>query len=498
MLETQIYDPRIGAIEALSPRHAPSTRLAPSERTSARWPPPGPAPFEVPVRPPHPRAGASMAASSPPPSRRRFLRTVGGAAAGVAVGAAEGAAQNPDGTFPLAQSASQGRAEASRNSWDTVVVGAGVMGAWTAFELRRRGQRVLLVDASGPAHARASSGGESRATRTIYGPDDIYTVMAWESLEDWRWLSSRSGLPIFHPTGVLMLFGERDPYVEGSLESHRRLGIPLVMWDRAELARRYPQIALDGVAFGLAEPDLGALMARRAVQTLVREFVAAGGEYRLASILQPDEGEALAGIRTAEGETLQAERYVFACGPWLPDLFPTTLARRIFPTRQEVFYFAPPEGDARFGPGSLPTWADFNGGDVYYGFPNLESRGFKIAHDRHGPLMDPDAGDRQITAQGLENVRRYLGRRFPDLADRPLVESRVCQYENSSNGDLLMDVHPAWPGQVLLVGAGSGHGFKHGPAIGRFAADLVTGLRSGTEPRFSLATKGEVQRREVH
>ncbi|MEJ2540203.1 MAG: FAD-dependent oxidoreductase [Gemmatimonadota bacterium] len=439
-----------------------------------------------------------MAASSPPPSRRRFLKTVGGVAAGVAVGAAEGAAQDPDATFQLARSARQGQTGASRNTWDTVVVGAGVMGAWTAFELRRRGQRVLLVDASGLAHARASSGGESRATRTIYGPDDIYTVMAWESLDDWRWLSSRSGLPIFHPTGVLMLFGERDPYVVGSLESHQRLGIPLVMWGRAELARRYPQIALDGVTFGLSEPELGALMARRAVHTLVGEFVAAGGEYRLASILPPDEGGALPGLRTVQGETLEAGRYVFACGPWLPKLFPTVLAGRIFPTRQEVFYFAPPEGDDRFGPGHLPTWADFNGGDVYYGFPDLEARGFKIAHDRHGPAFDPDTGSRQITAEGLENVRGYLVRRFPDLAERPLVESRVCQYENSSNGDLLMDVHPAWPERVLLVGAGSGHGFKHGPAIGRFAADLVTGVRPGTDPRFSLATKGEVQRREVH
>jgi glycine/D-amino acid oxidase-like deaminating enzyme len=356
---------------------------------------------------------------------------------------------------------------------------------------------VLLLDASGPANARASSGGESRMTRTIYGADDVYTRMAWDSLEDWRWLSSRAGLPIYHPVGVLMFFGKREPFVDQSIDVHRRLGLRLEVLDRALLARRYPQVAWDGVELGLLEPDRGPLMARRAVQTLVGEFVSAGGSYRLAAVLPPGDGPALEGLRTAEGETLRAGHYVFACGPWMPKLFPSLLGGRIFPTRQEVFFFAPENGDDRFSAARLPGWADFNEGDIYYGMPDLESRGFKIAHDRHGPLFDPDSGDRQATAEGLAGVRSYMSRRFPALAARPVVESRVCQYENSSNGDLLIDRHPRWP-NALLVGAGSGHGFKHGPAVGRHAADLVTGRRAGPELRFSLATKGQMQRREVH
>ena len=386
---------------------------------------------------------------------------------------------------------------AAAAGWDVIVVGAGVFGAWTAWHLRRAARRVLLLDASGAANARASSGGESRMTRTIYGADDVYTRMAWDSLEDWRWLSSRAGLPVFHPIGVLMFFGKRERFVDQSLQAHRRLGLPLDLLDAAALRRRWPQVAWDGVEVGLFEPDLGALMARRAVQTLVREFVAAGGEYRLAAIRPPAGGPVLEGLQTMAGETLRAESYVFACGPWLPKLFPELLGTRIFPTRQEVFFFAPPEGDGRFEPARLPGWADFNDGDIYYGFPDLEARGFKIAHDRHGAPFDPDTGDRQPSAGGLADVRAYLARRFPALASRPLVESRVCQYENSSNGDLLIDRHPRWP-SALLVGAGSGHGFKHGPAVGRYAADLVTGRLARSEPRFSLASKAESQRREVH
>ncbi len=386
---------------------------------------------------------------------------------------------------------------AAGQGWDTIVVGAGVFGAWTAWHLRRRGQRVLLVDASGPAHARASSGGESRMTRTIYGADDVYTRMAWESLPEWRWLSSRSGLPIYHPIGVLMFFGRREPFAEQSIEAHRRLGLRLDVLDRPELQRRYPQVAWDGVELGLFEPDLGPLMARRAVQTLVDEYVAAGGDYRLAAVRAPGDGAALDGVSTSAGETLRAGHYVFACGPWLPKLFPSLLGARIFPTRQEVFFLAPESGDDRFAPQRFPGWADFNDGDIYYGMPDLESRGFKIAHDRHGAHFDPDSGDRRVSAAGLGDIRAYLARRFPALASRPLVEARVCQYENSSNGDLLIDRHPRWP-NALLVGAGSGHGFKHGPAVGRYAADLLTGRLARSEPRFSLATKGEAQRREVH
>ena len=157
---------------------------------------------------------------------------------------------------------------------------------------------------------------------------------------------------------------------------------------------------------------------------------------------------------------------------------------------------APPNGDARFEAHALPGWADFNGGDMYYGFPNLEGRGFKIAHDTHGGPFDPDTGDRSMSAEGAALVRAFAARRFPALADRPFTEFRVCQYENSSNGDFLIDRHPTLNGAFLL-GAGSGHGFKHGPEVGRLMTDLALGRTSAPESRFSLTSKQTVHRREV-
>lgn len=154
------------------------------------------------------------------------------------------------------------------------------------------------------------------------------------------------------------------------------------------------------------------------------------------------------------------------------------------PTRQDVFFFAPEQGDHRFDGAHLPAWVDASSKDWHYGFPDIESRGFKIALDAHGPRFDPDTADRRISDQALADVRTYLARRFPALAKRPLAESRVCQYENTDNGDLLIDRHPQWR-NVWLAGGGSGHGFKHGPAVGRHLAALVLGSAQ-PEPRFAI------------
>jgi monomeric sarcosine oxidase len=389
-------------------------------------------------------------------------------------------------------------ASAASPSPDVIVIGAGVFGAWTARQLQRTGRRVLLLDAWAPAHARASSGGESRMTRGSYGADEVYTRMAWESLKEWSALSARAELPLFHRSGVLFFFPRREDYVLRTVEVHRRLGLPTELLDRRAMQRRFPQIDFEGVEIGLYEPEFGALMARRAVETLAAEFVAAGGEYRRAAVAPPQKGDGpLRRIDIEGGETLSAGQFVFACGPWLPKLFPDLLGRRIFPTRQEVFFFAPKPGDGRFEVGRLPGWADFNEGDIFYGFPDLEGRGFKIAHDKHGPAMDPDSGDRTPSPAALAEARAFMHRRFPGLRGAPLSEARVCQYENSANGDLLIDCHPERR-NVLLVGAGSGHGFKHGPAVGLYAARLLTGSLPRPEPRFSLATKGERQDRAVH
>jgi glycine/D-amino acid oxidase-like deaminating enzyme len=330
-----------------------------------------------------------------------------------------------------------------------------------------------------------------------YGADAIYTSMAVRSLALWQDLFRRTGQPLFHRTGVLWMARESDPYSEANRATLHACGVPIEILPSDELARRYPQMRVsDSRAFGIFEPESGALMARRAVAAVVADALNHGVTYVTEAVRPPDGHTRIESLPTVSGNAIHAGVYVFACGPWLPKIFPDLLGRRINPSRQEVFFFAPPAGDDRFAASRLPVWIDFTDPRGPYGFPDLEGRGFKLAFDRHGRPFDPDEGDRCVSAESVSDARQFLADRFPALRDAPLAESRVCQYENTSNGDFLIDRHPEME-NVWLVGGGSGHGFKHGPAVGEYVCARL--LDNGpVEPRFSLATKQQTQQRTVY
>ena len=382
-------------------------------------------------------------------------------------------------------------------NYEIAVVGAGVFGAWTAYQLRRQGATVLLLDAYGPGNSRASSGGESRVIRLGYGPDEIYSRSAQRSLRLWQQLFDQHEhwSNLFQMTGVLWLAHEQDKYCEAILRILQQLGAKYERLGRDDLVQRFPQLEPGPVAWGILEPEAGVLMARRAVQAVVAHARANGVDYHEEAIVSPHPVQnKLHSIQTTSGKEIVAEHFVFACGPWLPKLFPDVLGELIHVTRQEIFFFGVPPGDENFNRGKLPVWIDFN--DLVYAIPNLDSRGFKFAIDAHGPEFDPDTGERVVSASGLQSVREYLAQRVPLLANAPVTETRVCQYENTSNGDFLIDRHPMFE-NVWLVGGGSGHGFKHGPTVGEYVVKMMSG-EGIAEPRFSLASKQKVRERKVY
>jgi sarcosine oxidase len=385
-------------------------------------------------------------------------------------------------------------AMANATQYDVVVVGAGVFGAWTAWHLAKRGQRVLLAEAYGPAHSRASSGGESRIIRMSYGADEIYTRWSLRSLALWKELFALTGEKLFLPTGVLWLAGKDDARLRESTAVLKRCGVIFGVLEHAELAVRYPQVNFAGVTRAVLEPESGVLLARRAVACVVEDARRMGVQFEIAQISPPAKQEQLSFLLDSKREQIHSAKFVFACGPWLGKIFPELLGCRIFPTRQEVFFFGNPAGDPRFAPPALPTW--FFQEDDVYGMPDIESRGLKMARDLHGDLVDPDTQSRLASKEGAEWARDYVAGRFPALKSSDVVETRVCQYENTSNGDFLIDRHPEWR-NVWLAGGGSGHGFKHGPAFGEYLAGQILD-EARPEPRFSLESKATRQQRAVY
>jgi monomeric sarcosine oxidase len=377
--------------------------------------------------------------------------------------------------------------------YDVAVIGAGVFGAWTALQLARRGQRVILLEAYGPAHSRASSGGETRIIRMGYGTDEIYTRWSQRSLILWKELFATTEASLFQGTGVLWLAGPNDARLGETRATLSRCKVAFEELDLSLLQRRYPQIGMEGVGAGILEPHSGALMARRAVAAAVAEGIRLNVEFQIAQVQTPETSGILDCVKTSGGEKFSAGQFVFACGPWLAKLFPAVLGSRIFPSRQEVFFFGVPAGDRRFVAPALPTWLFQN--EEFYGMPDIESRGLKLASDHHGERVDPDTQSRLPTTEAAEAARKFVARRFPALKNAPITEARVCQYENTCNGDFLIDRHPEMV-NVWFAGGGSGHGFKHGPAVGEY---LTTQLLGGApaEPRFSLSSKETVQHRAV-
>jgi sarcosine oxidase len=367
-----------------------------------------------------------------------------------------------------------------------VVVGAGAFGGWTALWLRRAGARVALVDAWGPGNSRSSSGGETRVIRGIYGPDRIYVDWVARAFDLWQESETRWGQRLYFPTGALWMFGGDDGYARAALPLLRAAGLPASEMSLAEAGRRFPQVCFDGIESVFYEERAGYLAARRACRAVAGAVAAEGGEVReLAARPGEIASGAMRRLDVADGGCLAADVFVFACGPWLAGLFPDVLGKLILPTRQEVFFFGTPAGSgARFGEGAFPVWMELGEQGVFYGIPGNELRGFKVADDSRGEPFDPTSGERIASPLGLERMRGHLGRRFPELAGAPLLEARVCQYENSPDGHLLIDRHPR-ADNVWLVGGGSGHGFKLGPAVGEHVAGLVLG-RAVPDPQLSL------------
>src|SRR6202162_2201462 len=412
--------------------------------------------------------------------------------------AAAGGASTLAGWFPflkfpsknmLKQADTQGGPTKMQAKTHIAVIGAGAFGGWSALQLLRRGARVTLVDAWGPGNSRASSGGETRVIRGTYGPNQPYTKMAARATQLWEENEKRWNLKLLHQSGVLWMVTAGDDHFEReSLPELRDAGIVYQELSVQEMTTRWPQINLEGVHWGIHEPAGGFLTARVACQAVLDGFLAEGGEYRQAAVVSRELDGKWDSLSLSDGSKLEADQYLFACGPWLGKLFPETVGNHIRPTKQDVFFFGAPAGDDRFSEAKLPVWADHRDRFIY-GIPGNQGRGFKVADDTRGPEFDPTSGKRTVSVEGLKAIRDYVAFRFPALKDAPLLETRVCQYENSPDNHLIIDRHPAAK-NVWLVGGGSGHGFKHGPALGEMVAEWVVENKD-PDPIFRLARFGK-------
>lgn len=300
--------------------------------------------------------------------------------------------------------------------------------------------------------------------------------MVARALQLWQEYEQRWNLKLFFRSGALRMAGADDSYERAALPAMEEVGIRFEKLSAGECGKRWPQMNFEDVSWSVYEPESGFLAARRACEAVFNAFVKAGGEYRQAHATPGRiTANRVEGIDIGKGEILKGDAYLFAPGPWLGKVF-SFLAPAITATRQEVFFFGTPAGDERFTEAHLPTWMD-GGRRPFFGVPSNQWRGFKISDDTHGLEIDPTTMERQPSQEKLTSARAYMDMRFPALRGAPLLESRVCQYENSADRSFILDRHPEAE-NLWIVGGGSGHGFKHGPVMGEMVADAVLGVRT--------------------
>jgi sarcosine oxidase len=356
-----------------------------------------------------------------------------------------------------------------------VVVGAGVFGASLAHRLAGSGWEVTLVEQYAPGHVRAASGGESRLIRLAHGADDWYTRSARRALDLWRELEQESAAALLVPSGVAWFFRDSLDWADASESAIRATGAAVERLSPEDVGELFPSFDPGNLTSALYEPDSGVLRARDATRHLAEQAVARGARF------VPGTATSVDGAVEVDGRRIEADRVVWSCGAWLARLFPDLVDLTV--TRQEVFFFgAPPEWQA---PG-VPAWVDFDAG--IYGVGDLDGRGFKASPDRHGPEFEPDTDDRVVSPEREREAREYLGRRFPALAGAPLVGTRTCPYSLTGDLQFLVAPHPEHDG-VWLLGGGSGHGFKHGPALAEYVERLLDD-REEPDPRFGLGARG--------
>lgn len=431
--------------------------------------------------------------------RRDFLR-LAGLGAGAMIG---GALPSP---FTASAHAATSAPHVPRRSdaGHIVVIGAGIWGSSTALELCKRGERVTVIDIYGPGNSRATSGDETRGIRSSYGDrgagSELWTAWARRAITHWREFDEEHAKDFrtrfFMTTGDIILRTRDESFLQKTREIWTKQGVAFDALDGDEVRKRWPLINPEGITVGVYEPDAGVARARHATQATAAIAARMGATFLTGRATPgPMTGGRMQYVTLDDGTRIAADAFVFACGPWLPKVFPELLANRMRIPMGTACYYGTPPGDNRFSFPNLPSW-NFPGVTGWPALP-VDNRGFRVRGGaaplpeppnpikeklpeapRTAPSdpnnQDPDLSVRWVGADRLEGSRRLLQQRFPLLAEAPLLEIRSCHYESSINRNFIIDRIPG-AANAWVAGVGQAEGFKFAPIAAQYVAQRVLG-----------------------
>lgn len=373
-------------------------------------------------------------------------------------------------------------------AYDAIVIGLGAMGSSAAYQLARRGARVLGIEAFTPAHELGSSGGLTRIIRLAYFEHPDYVPLLRAAWDLWPEIAAEAGERLLLETGGLYIGRRGSAVLEGSLRSAEQHGLAHELIDADESNRRFPALRLDDDMQTLHEPLAGILFPERCIGAHLRLAATHGAELHFEERVNgwSGDGEGIT-VATDKG-SYSAARLVIAAGAWLPSLVPE-LRLPLTVERNPLFWFEPIASPEVFAADRLPVWVmELDDERAFYGFPSLPAtdglpaQGVKVARHHGGRPVDPETVDREATDADEAVVRGFMDRYMP-LANGRRLDARVCMYTNTPDFNFILDFHTA-DSRVVIASPCSGHGFKFSNVIGQICADLALEGTTGFEIDF--------------
>ncbi len=367
--------------------------------------------------------------------------------------------------------------------YDTIVLGLGAMGSATAYQLAKRGNRVLGIDRYSPPHDRGSTHGDTRITRLGIGEGAQYTPLAMRSHEIWRALERETGTTLLSTPGGLVLSSDArtsrshsDAFFANTVAAAEQYGIPHEILDARQVRQRFPRFRVADDEIGYYEPSAGFLRPEECVRVQLALATQHGAElHRGERAISFDASDAGVTVNT-EGETYAADALIITAGPWLPEFSLPSVRRHLAIHRQVLLWFDIDGPVEPYLPENFPVfiWELQGKRQGIYGFPAIDGArgGLKVATEQYDATTTPETVDRQVSAGEIQSTfEEYVRPYLSGLSGR-CVKAATCLYTVTPDFGFIVDTLPG-AGRIWVASPCSGHGFKHSAAIGEALAERV-------------------------
>ncbi|TSC57997.1 MAG: sarcosine oxidase [Candidatus Peregrinibacteria bacterium Greene0416_19] len=369
-----------------------------------------------------------------------------------------------------------------KKSLDTIVIGLGAMGSAAAYQLSKRGERVLGIDQFSPPHAKGSSHGDTRITRLAIGEGREYVPLALRSHEIWREIEAATHDELLTVTGGLIIGNDRaapshgvSNFVQRTREAAQAFGITHQMMTAKEIRKRFPPFALRDDEVGYYEEQAGFVRPEACIRAQLDLARQNGAEVRAnETVLEviPSGSNDRVTVRTDRG-SYEAATAVLTVGAWIRQFVRPDLAQLFTVHREVLYWFDAPGKMEEFEPGKFPIfiWVSDRDMDLLYGFPDVDGQGVKVATEQFTTSTTPETFQEQVTDEEIATMQRHTRQYLPGLTG-PCKKAAACKYTCTPDFGFVIDHLPDHP-QVIVASPCSGHGFKHSTAIGEMIAELA-------------------------